>query len=472
MATSGTQQAVSYKYRIKLKYMGGSEDYEVRTESIKTLIVDHNYDYNTMPIMYIQVSLDKKMTDDIIKNQMNAYFILTVSGYDSTATFGTETDAFNVKCTYFLPDDMNKFDTVDYNENVAPETMENTFAPVSIGLMVVDHINNNRKDCTTALQFVHPFPVVQQLIHHMKNRNIEPFDYNPEYERLLIPPNMATSVNKAVQYINNQQVFYKTPYRLYQDFNTTHLISSSGKGHPTKDGSDSMFGRKIAKIIIKVNEVDDMSSSVSGLVNGIISAVLAGISSAIGGALGGAIGGAIGGALGGIGGGGGDPGGGGGSGGETVQVNVNYGNVQVMDTTITNKTRNRVVGMKLQYDKADLKSKSELTKDITLSRRMNNENKHMLENIKADDDSKNFLLFFTKTDLDCTLFSINKQILIDNAEQYKELNGAYLLYRKKEMYTRQEDDFVLNSLIYLRRIDTMTKAEDGKASGSGSYYEV
>ena len=48
---------------------------------------------------------------------------------------------------------------------------------------------------------------------------------------------------------------------------------------------------------------------------------------------------------------------------------------------------------------------------------------------------------------------INKRISINNIDRYREFNGEYLLYRKRECFIREDDTFIMTSMINLRRID-------------------
>ena len=86
--------------------------------------------------------------------------------------------------------------------------------------------------------------------------------------------------------------------------------------------------------------------------------------------------------------------------------------------------------------------------------RLDNDNEHMIDNIEADNNTKNFLVYFSKNDLDTDLFSINKRISIHNIDRYQEFNGNYLLYRKREIYLREDQNFKLTTMINMRRIDT------------------
>ena len=451
----------SYNYNVSVTYTGGSNNYTFRTENIKSLIIDHDYDNNCMPVLYMTLDIDRRIIDDMIQNQNNAYFILTVNAVNTTASFGSSSTSIQEKCVYFLTDDLNKTDVLDYKS--ANNKDNEVLAPVNIGLLCADHIKNNKKSCGMTVRETTPQDIVKNITSHMKNVVIEPFEYNDQYPSIIIPPNMADTVNKTLQYLNNQKVFYSTPYRYYQDFNNTFIISSSGKGVSSAgSGSGGLSGSGSDSVSITVSEVDDLTTTMSGVLNNFIGGLL----SNIGGTAGSIIGGIAGGLLGGLGGGGGMFGGG--ASGQSTEVGINYADLQVFDNTISNKKHTKIRGMNsIGMTETQLASQNEVSTEAYLSKRFNNDNIHMMENIKADRDSNNFFIFFNKVDLDNTVFSINKQIKINNTQRYQELNGSYLLYRKKELYTRQENDFILNTLVYLKRIDGSNNSNS--SSGSGSF---
>ena len=77
----------------------------------------------------------------------------------------------------------------------------------------------------------------------------------------------------------------------------------------------------------------------------------------------------------------------------------------------------------------------------------------MIYNLQADTNNKNVLVYFSKADLDSTVFSINKKISVHHIDRYQQYNGNYLLYRKRECYIREDSTFVLNTMINLRKVD-------------------
>ena len=85
--------------------------------------------------------------------------------------------------------------------------------------------------------------------------------------------------------------------------------------------------------------------------------------------------------------------------------------------------------------------------------RLNNDNEHMMENIKAGYNSYNVFINISKNNLDTTAMTINKKYLIHNIDQYKDYNGVYLLCRKRELYMREDDIFTMDSVLNFRKFE-------------------
>ena len=169
--------------------------------------------------------------------------------------------------------------------------------------------------------------------------------------------------------------------------------------------------------------------------------------------------------------------GGGNFGGQSAQVGVNYANLQVFDNTISNKSQNKIKGMTEEgVNEAELSNRSNLVQSSYRSSRINNNNTNMIANIAFKENASKYYVYFNKTDLDCTLFNPLKSITINNTNKYQELNGKYLLYRKKESYVRDSNDFILTSHIFLQRISDNSGGSDSYSgssqSSSGSFFSI
>jgi hypothetical protein len=102
--------------------------------------------------------------------------------------------------------------------------------------------------------------------------------------------------------------------------------------------------------------------------------------------------------------------------------------------------------------KSSLKNKSSYTTEKNSTIRLSNDNEGMIDNIAADKNNNNFLVYVQKTDLDTDVLSLNKRITIHHIDRYKEHNGDYLMYRKRECYLREDTSFTLNTMVNLKEI--------------------
>ena len=114
-----------YMYTISLRYVQVKKNkyVDIKNECLKSMIIDHNYEINNMPILYANLKLDKSLVDDMIKNQNDNTMVITLNKYDNSSDIKSEINVFNMKFIYFLPDNVNRMDPVDYN-NETNETMK------------------------------------------------------------------------------------------------------------------------------------------------------------------------------------------------------------------------------------------------------------------------------------------------------------------------------------------------------------
>ena len=402
--------SMQYRYTIEMYYLDtiNEKNVEIKNECLKMLVIDHNFMQNCMPVIMASLKLDKSLVDDMIKNCNDNMIMLAINKYDDLTDDKQEVECIRKKFTYFLPKSANKNDPIDYNEVTEEENLGNTYTEVEIGLLCVDHINNNKHSCEIMAKNNTIYDCVKYVTSHISRMIIEPFSYNSEFEQLIMPT--KDSVKQALQFLNDFRVFYYTPYRYYNDFNYTYIISSSGRA---TEKQDELY----SSIIIDIKDIDDASANDVGVIANKTS--------------------------------------------ETYEVPVNYVNTEVYDNTIVNKSKTKLKGISSTgSDTKTLVNRASYMDEKTHSIRLNNDNTNMISNLEAVDNDGNFLVFISKNDLDMELFTINKRISIHNIERYQEYNGDYLLSRKRECFVREDDTFVLTTMLNLRRIeraDTVNK---------------
>ena len=402
--------SMQYRYTIEMYYLDtiNEKNVEIKNECLKMLVIDHNFMQNCMPVIMASLKLDKSLVDDMIKNCNDNMIMLAINKYDDLTDDKQEVECIRKKFTYFLPKSANKNDPIDYNEVTEEENLGNTYTEVEIGLLCVDHINNNKHSCEIMAKNNTIYDCVKYVTSHISRMIIEPFSYNSEFEQLIMPT--KDSVKQALQFLNDFRVFYYTPYRYYNDFNYTYIISSSGRA---TEKQDELY----SSIIIDIKDIDDASANDVGVIANKTS--------------------------------------------ETYEVPVNYVNTEDYDNTIVNKSKTKLKGISSTgSDTKTLVNRASYMDEKTHSIRLNNDNTNMISNLEAVDNDGNFLVFISKNDLDMELFTINKRISIHNIERYQEYNGDYLLSRKRECFVREDNTFVLTTMLNLRRIeraDTVNK---------------
>lgn len=392
-----------YRYKAEMTYLNLDKnvDTSLRVEFIKTIVIDHNYDRNSMPILFVTMKLDKSLVDDMILNINKNLILLAIYKYDNLSDTKEEVEIFRDKFTYFLPDGVNANDPIDYTEENEKEHRGNTFRDIVIGLISINHINRNKKylELNTVNSTI--YDCARYCTSHFDNLVIEPFIFNDVHKRIIMPG--QESVRKALEFLNSYRVFYYTPFRFYQDFDYTYVISSSGMAIP-KDNE------LYSSIVVNIRDILDSDANDIGLVENKTSG--------------------------------------------TYEVPVSYVNTSVYDNTIANKSRTKLKGVSSTGSiEKSLNNVSDYSEDKISRVRLNNDNDNMIYNLQADTNNKNVLVYFSKADLDSTVFSINKKISVHHIDRYQQYNGNYLLYRKRECYIREDSTFILSTMINLRRVD-------------------
>lgn len=391
-----------YKYKVSMIYLDQVRNISktIKTECINYIVVDNDYIKNSMPIIYVSMGIDKKLLDDMKLNCNTNLIVLALSKYDDLTSEKQEVECFRKKFTYFIPNGANANDSIDYNDATLDENSGNTYISVQIGLMCLDHVNNNKKNFKFSMQNVTISEPVKQVMDHFPNTIIETIGDPTVLKQLTIP--QKDSVKQTLEALNDIRVFYSTPFIYYQDFQNTYLISSSGKAIPKQ-------GELYSSVIFEIEDITSKRANEIGIINNKSS--------------------------------------------QTYQIPVSYVNTDVYDNTIANKSQTELIGMTSSGSSSTkLKNQASYSKNKTSTIRLNNDNEGMLDNIKAQKDMDSFMIAITKMDLDTDVLSLNKRITIHHIDRYKEHNGDYIMFKKQEFYLREDDSFIMNTRVCLKEI--------------------
>lgn len=406
-STSNTTEV--YKYKASGFYVYGSNKYSIDFMNFKSIVIDHDYEINNMPLLYIILNIDAKLADAIVTNQKTGVFILSIQKcIDNSDMPDLWEDCFNDTFLYYLSEDINKKDERDYEaSNTGREDM---YREVTIGLLSQKLVNNNKTVANGIINCSDMSSAVSYVIGKSLPLVMEPFKNNQPLKRVVLPP--VSSVAKAVAYLNSIKVFYDSKYRYYMDLDAIYLLSSSGKAVPRK-------GNKGNSVHIALQNDYDKASKVQGM---------------------------------------------------TFNKQGSFYAIDVsgVDAEVENYNFATNSYSKLQYTDTDGKSNTITTANLdkqsslankTVNVRVPNGNIGLVTNAEKNTD---IYLAINKTDLDTTVLTLNKEYVLNAENVYTGLgySGTYILRRKRELYFRgagSDDKFTINVMLYLEK----AYSEDG-----------
>ena len=231
---------------------------------------------------------------------------------------------------------------------------------------------------------------------------IEPFQNNTPIDSFIVPP--LSSISEYIKYLDNYFTLYPSGYRLFYDYDKAYLLSSSGKLLESV-GSDSY------SIIINVNNTTKIESKVQGMEIDKKQ--------------------------------------------KTYFVNVDAKDINVFQDEATDKTYNTIIGIGSdgKYNKVKLSTENiDLSIEKTRIERIPNNNLKIIDNLKRQIEDKSIYVNIVKTELDSSIFTINRQYIIRNFDILGGNNGRFLLSRKREIYTLDNDNFILSSILTFKKI--------------------
>lgn len=92
-----------------------------------------------------------------------------------------------------------------------------------------------------------------------------------------------------------------------------------------------------------------------------------------------------------------------------------------------------------------------------------NDNSNKIKNIKSDIENQLNQVYINKYDLDPSVFTPNKKYTIKNYNGHQNKDGLFLLNRKTEVYIREDDSFLCNTMLDFGKVADI---QEGEASSN------
>lgn len=385
-----------YRYKIKLMYIIDNKEYIFDTKNIHNLLIDYDYDNKNRPILFMKLSIDKNILDDMIKNKDNNTITLVINKYNTTSNFHIEEEYIKSEFIYFLSEDINYQRDLDYAGS--EKNTEDKFKIVNLGMMKKELIDNNKVLINDIIIDTNMMNIVYKHMSHM-NLLIEPFKDQQPIKRFIIPP--ITTISKFIEYLDSYNNLYDSKYRLFFDHNRTYLISSSGESIKAKN--EDYF-----TVIININNTTTEESKYQGMkIDNFTNSYI---------------------------------------------IDLDTTNIEVHKNKDIELSRNTIIGVDNDGNIKKAYINNDSLEKIKVERITNN-NLNKVEQIKEDLET-NTTINIVKTDLDTSAITINKQYNLKNYVNLKDNDGKYLLSRKREIYVREGEEFILTNILTLKKIES------------------
>ena len=392
----------AFKYKLEMSLLIGKKYYEIPRNSVKTILISSDYDKNNMPIIYMRIRMSSTIYNQMVLNNDRATISFRLFKFDDKSVSGVVESYIEDNFTYIMPTDPNYNEAMEqyvsgsstaYNDN-ADAYMEGYIALTSLKL-----VDDNVKLINTIVKDTDIMSIVHKFTSHM-NMCIEPFDNRDHIDQMIIPP--ITTISKLLAYLNDQYCFYKNGYRYFRSFNTTYLLSANGNA--VKEGINS-FNTIIISICDPLDEKGKSNAIDLDRTN------------------------------------------------HAYIVYVDAKKTSISVDKFANKQYNSIIGVDTEGNTVQEELRVPPTPDSTEKTIITRtDSLDYIYNIKRAVESVAVILTVSKTEIDSSLFTPNKEYQIKHYSSSREYDGKYILSYKKEVLVQQGEEYIGNILFGLRRI--------------------
>ena len=397
------KQGEQYNYKIVLKYINSINiEVEIDSTQIQYILIDKDFENINMPVITIFGSIEKNILDDMIRHSNDNLVTLGIYKYDNTNQNDNITEKyFNDKFIYMLNEDLSRTDKLDNPQGIDSKTGNRQYREVTIFLIQQNAINNNRQTINGVYHNASMNSLILQSTNYLGNMLLEPIKYDTRFDQVIIPP--IDSISNYIRYLNdNLGVFYDSPYRFFIDFDTTYLVSSSGNAIRARN-------QYIYTIVIDIREIDSNISEEPGAYVDLKSG--------------------------------------------KYTIGIDASKVEYVKNNVTNKIVNKVTVINSKGDvfEQDIEdNKAKVTSTINQIMNISNNDQNIINNISYSVESANVTITIVKNDLDASLFTLNKEYII-NDPVHDSYAGHYILLQVKQLFIKQNENFIMSTVLKFKK---------------------
>ena len=399
-----------YRYSVQMQYLNIKKGTYVNIfeECIKYVLIDRDYDRYNMPLIYVNMNIDKNLADDMKLNYRENLINIKISRHaydpddDDWVLNWIEDEYISGQCEYFTEDTkINDNKEIDYGTE-DNEDRTDIYVNITIGLMRLSLINQNKRRFNMTLYNTTMTNALMTVTKDLDNLVLEPLSYNDTLSQIILPS--VDSISRAIKTLNDVKVLYSTPYRFFMDFDATYLISSEGNSVPRK-------GQKITDLLISIKSATDTEGMVEGVYINTKQ--------------------------------------------KNYQLNISSVNVDIKDNQVAEKTATDIIGINTSGAKQEAsidmdQSLSNTSKFTTIA--IPNDNLNMIQNLKAEAETNGLFVTITKDNIDANIININSLVVIHHLDENTKYNGQYILSHKRELLVSDGLDFTMTVVANYKKL--------------------
>lgn len=393
--------SVSYLYKIEAKFVLDGKEETILPEGMTSIITNYDYDNNNIPIIYMGVKLETSLYNKMIINQEKANIVLTISKAKTGANFSVFTTYIHDRFNYTMSTNPDYNVSMEKQTDTKDKIIQN-YREGFLALIQVNSADNNKKMINDIIKYSNMMSIIHKYTSHMK-MVMEPIHLDKKFNFLIIPP--LESVSKLLSYLFKQSTFYREGYRYFVDFDKTYLLSGEGNPVSAKDG---LYSTVIINITDPLeNEISNQTGIITDSKN------------------------------------------------KVYILNINANNTSMQVKKSEDKIFNKIIGVTSYGDTKELDlniPRTEGSSDKIRLERVPHDNMEYIDYLKDKIENDTILFSVTKTEVDTSLITPNKEFVVRNYPTFSEYNGRYVLAFKKEIFANQNENFI-NSIIFgLRKV--------------------
>ena len=134
-------------------------------------------------------------------------------------------------------------------------------------------------------------------------------------------------------------------------------------------------------------------------------------------------------------------------------IGIDASKVEYVKNNVTNKIVNKVTVINSKGDvfEQDIEdNKAKVTSTINQIMNVSNNDQNVINNISYSVESANVTITIVKNDLDASLFTLNKEYII-NDPVHDSYAGHYILLQVKQLFIKQNENFIMSTVLKFKK---------------------